>query len=1631
MKNYFKKIYTNSTVTTKQYDSTYNSISEEDILTCNSTKFIKCDLNFNYPLNVHILSIFLKFPKLSGSKTSFYISNYNEGEIQPVEMIQEEVGVVSNIDDDFQLIDITSVVLNSEVSNFTFLIRPSNALSKFTCLNNPTIEIEGISDEHKIYDDYVMKLNDNKYITTTISPLFYNFNFSINLFSLEGGYIPLDLKLIYNHYNNHNSLCTNWKFNYDSKIIKDGTDYIYYDGKSKIHVFKPSNDSTTYYDITEPGLILYVQPIPYVNENNHIITDEKHLKLFFNSFGNLVKKQVMKTDTLISELNISYNDGKISSITDDLGRICLITYTENSITIQKPDNSIITILLENNKIININGLIDNSAINVPFSFEYEENYINKICTPTEEVIEFLYINNGLLHVINSYYTHNNELYKTHTYKFLNKRNETIIEKYGVNNFIQSKKVICYNNDGNVNKTYDIVDGTICNEWFNTRGLYSRFNNNNEINKIEFSFLPNVDESISINSNDTYTLSSAELAISSNNSNIQNNFHLSLFLTINQISKIYLLDVDNIIFQFVSIENDNENLIYSTPVKLELNNEQIISEFITLPSNTCSYKGKLVFNGINCNLNISNLILSKNYSQGKYDCIQTPTNGKLHNVGYSEWYNLTNVANINYDLYEEEVLNLNLFDIVMTKFDYQLTLNSYYYNKKANGTHNLWYNNGQGFLSNVKNIIFTLKDGFSFPIDSMIIATVEEFEDKSVVEIIEYSSNGYNKYNEVFYNNTQQIISTRETRDRYNRLLSKNDSKNKSFIYTNTINSNSESQEIRILSNFSGENAISQQIKKINYNNINVDAIEYYEKKIDYPSSSHENFVSNLITVDKNSGMISKETLNNNNEIVYTYKNDNTSLDEICSNLGNINNSNTFLYLKNKNSGFSHNNFSYIFTFGSRNELTNVDVGPYSLLNNTYLYNSMSKSITSVYNTGYSEVRKYDLCGRLVSIYDENNNQLYFSTYSIKNTDYVKENNLTSENCPDSKLRKAYDGRITTFYYYDSTDYNLDNPNIISMDNGFDQLTKIENIEFSKTIGYDEKRRKQTVNLSIGNFNVKQTISYYDGDLYNNDRISNITLTYDSILINKVYTYDVLNRLISEKQIKQTDYIEKCFSYFTGTNYTSNKINQISYKINGTIFDTENIKYDLLGNICEITYQDGKKVEYIYDEIGRLTRENNQQLNKTYCYAYDAGGNIISKIEYTYSSGSLENIPSNDFIFTYDSIYKDKLLQINNHELQYNGILLSSYKGQYFTWAKQNVLNSFKTSISSNPVYYQYNSLKQRYNKNQVIDINVIENTDYVYEGNRLVKETKTIKKINENDLTPGYSNLPIVKTIYYIYDENDLIGFKYDGNNYFYVKDSIGNIKYLLNSLYEVVCMYVYDAWGNHVVYEKTNDGYIVNNGLAFIGNINPIRYKGYYFDFESNLYYCNSRYYSPELCRWISHDSIQYLNPKKINGLNLYIYCSNNPIMYCDYSGEIQEDIKYSNGFDKELYYEDHEKDIEIKEIKEIEENNNFRSNDFVSKVYSLPYLLFPDFCVQKFLKQSLKITMDNFKSAMNTRTPIIVDYNERVSMNGNQSLFTEDAVGQYISSFRPSGRGIGEFEYLIKIVDETYYLWDNYGEM
>ena len=105
----------------------------------------------------------------------------------------------------------------------------------------------------------------------------------------------------------------------------------------------------------------------------------------------------------------------------------------------------------------------------------------------------------------------------------------------------------------------------------------------------------------------------------------------------------------------------------------------------------------------------------------------------------------------------------------------------------------------------------------------------------------------------------------------------------------------------------------------------------------------------------------------------------------------------------------------------------------------------------------------------------------------------------------------------------------------------------------------------------------------------------------------------------------------------------------------------------------------------------------------------------------------------------------------------------------------------------------------------------------------------------------------------------------------------------LTDSSYNLVCSYEYDSLGR-LISIKDNSNNIITD-TSHIGYINPFRYRSYYYDNETKLYYLNSRYYNPEWGRFVNADSYLGLTGD-ILGYNLYLYASNNPINNSDEEG-------------------------------------------------------------------------------------------------------------------------------------------------
>ncbi len=132
----------------------------------------------------------------------------------------------------------------------------------------------------------------------------------------------------------------------------------------------------------------------------------------------------------------------------------------------------------------------------------------------------------------------------------------------------------------------------------------------------------------------------------------------------------------------------------------------------------------------------------------------------------------------------------------------------------------------------------------------------------------------------------------------------------------------------------------------------------------------------------------------------------------------------------------------------------------------------------------------------------------------------------------------------------------------------------------------------------------------------------------------------------------------------------------------------------------------------------------------------------------------------------------------------------------------------------------------------------------------------------------------------FIYDENGApLGLDYNGTRYYYITNLEGDIVKIINQSGVEVVEYTYDGWG-----VPTVSGSLAST----LGQDNPFRFKGYYYDVESGMYYLGNRYYDPIVGRFINADNVEILDggTESLLGNNMFIYCFNNPILLTDEDG-------------------------------------------------------------------------------------------------------------------------------------------------
>ena len=185
--------------------------------------------------------------------------------------------------------------------------------------------------------------------------------------------------------------------------------------------------------------------------------------------------------------------------------------------------------------------------------------------------------------------------------------------------------------------------------------------------------------------------------------------------------------------------------------------------------------------------------------------------------------------------------------------------------------------------------------------------------------------------------------------------------------------------------------------------------------------------------------------------------------------------------------------------------------------------------------------------------------------------------------------------------------------------------------------------------------------------------------------------------------------------------------------------------------------------------------------------------------------------------------------------------------------------------------------------------------EYNDEGVRTSKTVNGIEHVytlnGSQIVTESWVQNNVEYFIVYLYDESGApIGMQYRTSNYaygkfdnyFFERNLFGDVVALYNEAGTKIGSYKYDAWGDCAVSVESTASTLEKKVVRYY---NPFRYRGYYYDTETGYYYLQSRYYNPQWGRFLNADG--YINANgDLIGYNMYAYCSNNPVMYTDPTG-------------------------------------------------------------------------------------------------------------------------------------------------
>ena len=541
--------------------------------------------------------------------------------------------------------------------------------------------------------------------------------------------------------------------------------------------------------------------------------------------------------------------------------------------------------------------------------------------------------------------------------------------------------------------------------------------------------------------------------------------------------------------------------------------------------------------------------------------------------------------------------------------------------------------------------------------------------------------------------------------------------------------------------------------------------------------------------------------------------------------------------------------------------------PVTLASYTYEGNVNNGRLTTMtYGNGDSVSYTYDAFDRQrTAAYNDG------TTYHY---DYSGDNDLTRQYATDG------DGKVTEQYSYQ-----------------YDSLGRLIHSRQSTANGaliqstqhmYDAANRMTSQSWQFGTGLYRQQYSYTgvkaDGttDSSVDGTISAITTTIPNQLdVTSKYEYNDLRQLekktvtVPNQNRGTTTVYTRGYTYAViaeddGCNRMGTRLASTGYTF-GSSSRSFDYTYDAAGNIQTVT-TGGTNVPaaaasktYTYDAQGQLATETNGGASRA--YAYDTVGNIRSVTtdgavikSFGYTNPSWPDLLTSVTVggTTKDILYEGQT-QTSGVPSSGNPVTYYNGKDYSFTWTKGRQLAS--ATVDGKQVSYTYDMSGVRSNK-QVGD------TTYTY--------TTLSGKVMRQ--TWGDNN-----ALEFVYDDGNqpfAVIYKHGQTTelYYYVLNAQGDVSAILDSSGKLAASYDYDAWGNCTVYDSSD---------AAIGDLNPLRYRGYYYDAETGFYYLQSRYYDPAICRFINADTFATTDANGFLSANMFAYCENNPVNGCDPSGE------------------------------------------------------------------------------------------------------------------------------------------------